>query len=487
VKTIEFIKALLTKVRPEILALLVLLSFQTYLISSSNGFYYIDEGAHFMDDFAALRHPSVSIGVWQRFGSVWIFTLPAQFGPVAVKIFASLLFLLTIFVAYKVAELEQLPYKEWIIVLAGFQPMLLDISFTCLAELPATLFLILAYYLYKKSLWKLSLSVASMVFLFRYEMSFLAILIFIIAVRQRKYSALPFAVLGPALWYAFSLIWTGDPAWLAREFVKFGSLPKFIEGTGWFHYLKHSFAIFGTVQVCLVEASLLFALLRRKQRLAIPLLTVLWCIVFNTLASAKDFNWTPSVGDFRYLAPVAPFVALLSLDGLAQLMESLRKVSLSKYIPAVLGLLMVYGALSVVRPHSITPFENGVMVLTRRAATDSTGIPILSNHWASRFSVMNNETEIDRIEGLTETNYLRNSREYIVWDSQIANSIFSQEALTFEEVKTDPDVKLVESINLGYGVIYLFLRDVAPHKAENGKEPARLHALGRKDLTSLYR
>jgi hypothetical protein len=468
-RIIDIIRDFIAKVRPEVLALLVLLVFQTYLVSSSGGFYYIDEGAHFMDDFSALRHPSVSIGVWQRFGSVWMFTLPAQFGHVAIKVFASLLFLLTIFVAFKVAELERLPYKEWIVVLAGFQPVFLDISFTCLAELPAALFLVLAYYLYKKSLWRVSLCIASMVFLFRYEMSFLAILLFFIALRQRKYFALPYVLVGPAVWFVSSWIWTGDPTSLVREFVKFGSIPKFVEGPSWYHYLKHSFDIFGTIQVLLAVTSLLFALFRRKLRLAIPILIVLWCIVFNTLASVKGLNWTASVGDFRYLTTVAPFVGLLSLDGLSEAMASLRKVPFSKYIPPIIALIMVYEAVSVVRPHHITPFENGVMVLTRRAAADSTNIPILSNHWASRFAVMNDRHQINRIVVLTKEAYLGNSREYILWDSQIANSIFSQQALTFEGVKKDPDVKLVESIDLIYGSITLFLRDTGANRQKDAR------------------
>jgi hypothetical protein len=414
-----------------------------------------------MDDFSALRHPSVSIGVWQRFGSVWIFALPAQFGHVAVKAFASLLFLLTIFVTYKVAELEHLPYKEWIIVLAGFQPVFLDISFTCLAELPAALFLILAYYFYKKSLWRLSLCTASMVFLFRYEMSILAVVIFLVALRRRNYGALPYALLGPVLWFVSSWIWTGDPTWLLREFVKFGSLPKFIEGTGWFHYLKHSFGIFGTIQVLLVIASLLFALYQRKRRLIIPLLTILWCIVFNTFASAKDFNWTPSVGDFRYLATVAPFVALLSLDGLTRVMEIVNDVRVAKVIPSVLALIIIYSTVSVVHPHSLTSFEKAVMAVTQEAASDSTQTPILSNHWASRFALMNNGNQIDRIVGLTERNYSGNSKEYLVWDSQIANSIFSQQALTFDEVRKDTAVRLVEAIDVGYGSVSLYFRDIS--------------------------
>lgn len=454
------LKEWLAKVRPKFVALLVLLIFQVYLITSSDGFYYIDEGAHFMDDFAALTRPSVSIGVWQRFGSVWFFTLPAQLGHVGVMVFASIVFLLTIFIAYKVAELEHLPYKEWLIVLAGFQPVFLDISFTCLAEVPAALFLILAYYLYRTSRWKLSLTVASAVFLCRYEMSILAVLIFLAAIRHRKYSALPFAIIGPALWYVSSLLFTGDPGWLLREFVKFGSLPKFIQGTTWYHYFQHSFSIFGVIQVLLAIVSLLFALSRRRVRFAIPLLTILWCFAFNTIASAEQFHWSPSVGDFRYLATVAPFVALFSLDGLSNIMDLSGRIPFSKVIPPLLAIIMIFNAVSFVRPHRISPYEVAVMTATRKAAEDSSDAPILSNHWASRYALMSRGSEMKRLRGLTRLNYLEYPREYVVWDSQIANSMFSQQALTLEDVRKDSAVRLVEAIDLGYDSVSLYLRDI---------------------------
>ena len=455
-------KKLRAFIRPELVALLVLVGFESYLIASSNGFYYIDEGAHFVDDYLAVTHPSVSIGVWQRFGSVWIFALPAQFGAVAVKVFASLLFLLTIFVAYKVAELEQLPYREWLVVLVGFQPVLLDISFTCLAELPATLFLILAYYLYKKSAWRLSLLTASLVFLCRYEMSFLAVLIFLVALRKRRYAALPYALAGPVIWLAFSWILTGDPAWLLREFVKFGSIPKFIPGTSLDHYLRHSVDIFGTIPVWLAIASIAYAVYNRKMPLVIPFLTILWCIVFNTLASAQVFNWTPSVGDFRYLATVGPFVGLLSLDGLGRIMELLRKVPRSTFVPAILAIMMMYAGISAVKPHRLSSFEKAVITLSRRAASDTTSVPILSNHWASMYAVINDDDKIERIVDLRESTYLKFPKEYILWDSHIANSVFSQQTLTYQNLRLDPCVTLIDSLNVGYGWVSLLLRDTEP-------------------------
>jgi uncharacterized membrane protein len=143
--------------RPELVLFGLLIIFLGTLIWQSDGFYRFDEGAHFVFDASALQRPTVSLGVWQRFGGVWLFTVPAQFGHKAVKVFASVLFLLAIFLTYKVAEIEEIPGRHWVIVLAGFQPVFLDIGYTCMAELPAALLLILSYYLFKKSNWKLSL------------------------------------------------------------------------------------------------------------------------------------------------------------------------------------------------------------------------------------------------------------------------------------------------------------------------------------------
>src|SRR5512146_2863821 len=79
--------------KPAYVILLVLVTFQVYLITSSEGFHKIDEGAHFINNVRVFEDPSISAGIWQRFGRVWLFALPAQLGHKTVKIFASLLFL----------------------------------------------------------------------------------------------------------------------------------------------------------------------------------------------------------------------------------------------------------------------------------------------------------------------------------------------------------------------------------------------------------
>ncbi|MGB2868594.1 MAG: hypothetical protein WBD36_09095 [Bacteroidota bacterium] len=447
-----------TSLRPEYVLLLALFSVQAYLVANSEGFHRIDEGADFIDNVRACKEPSISVGVWQRFGRVWLFALPAQVGHKAVKVFASLLFLGIIFVCYKVAELEKIRGKEWIVALVGFQPILLDISYTCFAELPAALLLILSYYYYRKSFWRTSLVLASSVFLFRFEMSIFALIVFVAAIRERKIPALPFVLFGPALWYAFSWFLRGDPVSLFNEFIEFSKFPKYAEGSTWTHYVGELPNIVGPVQVGLLIVLLVSDVLRKETKCLVLYGTAAFCLVINTLASSKALNWTGSVGDLRYIAPVAPFVGILALRGLSVVVDALRKMPLSAVIPAALSGMVVLSAVGGVKPHHLSLYEQGVMTLARTATADSTNVPILSNHWAATFAVLNIGNRMESVLSLTEEHVRKQKRAYILWDSQTANSPFSQQKLTLAEVRGDSSIALVDSVVVGHRVQYLFLK-----------------------------
>ncbi len=444
--------------RPEFITCLLLVVFEVYLITASEGFHKIDEGAHFINNVNALKDPSVSIGVWQRFGRVWLFALPAQCGHKTVKVFASILFLLTIFATYKVAEIHKIPGKEWIVALVGFQPIILDISYTCFAELPAAALLVLSYYWYKRSRWSLSLLAASLVFLFRFEMSVVAVILFFFALRRRQFAALPWVVVGPALWLIVAWYFTGDFWWLPKEFIRFGQYPKYIQGTGLSHYVSNAAEIFGVIQVGLIAVFFLYDLFEKRIQLPFIASVTLYCVVINTIAAAKAFHWTGSVGDFRYLVPVAPFAGLMALNGLSNLLGSLKETGVRQYVPHLLAGVAILSTVTTVKPHHLVPMEVGVMKLSREASADSTNIPILTNHWAATFALLGNKMQVDRIQELSLKNYTANPNAYILWDPQIAESPFSQEALTLNRVRNDSDVRPVDSVAVSNLSIVLFLK-----------------------------
>jgi hypothetical protein len=431
------------------------------LIWSSDGFYPIDEGAHFVADAAALRNPSTSLGVWQRFGSVWLFALPAQFGHKVVKIFGSIIFLVTVFITYKVAEVEGIPGKEWIIALAGFQPAFLDISFTCMPELPASTLLILSYYLYKKSQLNWSLLVASLTFLFRYEMFIFAVIILLIALRRRAFSAVPYAFAGPAIWFFFSWLWTGDPAWLGRELLRFSGLEKYKEGVQWFHYLISSPAIFGWIPVGLFVIALGNDFLRKTVRFPLLYLTVLLNLTISTLASSEAFHWTGSVGDFRYLTPVSPFVAVIALEGVTALRGVMPAGVVSGFLPFGLAVLLTLQTLPAAKPHQLDSYEKAVISLTQRTAADAFAAPILSNHWASRLPQIVRNQEKDNVLYLSRETLNSLGRAYVLWDPKLANSPFTQRALRLASLREDSSVTLIDSVVTDAGPVFLFLKDTS--------------------------
>jgi hypothetical protein len=429
------------------------------LIWQSDGFYAIDEGAHFVADAAALRNPPTSLGVWQRFGSVWLFALPAQFGHKAVKLFGSIIFLLTIFITYKVAEVEGIPGKEWIIALAGFQPAFLDIAFTCMPELPASTLLILSYYLYKKSRLNWSLFAASLTFLFRYEMFVFALIILLVGLRRRAFSVVPYVFAGPAIWFFFSWFWTGDPAWLGRELLRFSSLEKYKEGVQWFHYLISSPVIFGWIPVALFVIALGNDLLRKTVRFPLLYLTVLLNLTISTLASSEAFHWTGSIGDFRYLTPVSPFVAVIALGGIDALRAAIPAGVVSKFLPFGLAVLLTLQTVPAAKPHQLDSDEKAVISLTQRAAADTISSSILSNHWASRLPQVSLNQGRDSVLYLSKETLSSHGRAYVLWDPKLANSPFTQRALTLSALREDSSVVLVDSVITDTGTVFLFLKD----------------------------
>ncbi len=445
--------------KPELILFGLLIIFLGTLVWQSEGFYRWDEGAHFVFDASALQRPAVSLGVWQRFGGVWLFTLPAQLGHRAVKIFASVLFLLAVYLTYKVAEIEEIPGKHWVIALAGFQPAFLDIGYTCMAELPAALLLVLSYLLYRRSAWKWSLLAASLVFLFRYEMYFFALIMMFMVWRKRQFSALPWIVAGPAIWYLFTLLWIGDPLWLPREILWYGRLEKYEEGASLLHYIVKAPEIFGWPPVILFVIAVVYGAVQKKLDSPILVLTVFLNFLISTLASSEAVHWTGAVGDIRYLMPVAPFFALVALGGLSVVTGRFAQVRASTFIPLGCVAWLCGQTANTLGPHTFSPYERAVISLTQRAAADSIETPILSNHWATQYAVLSGAANTRKAAKISNEAFDSTRRVYILWDPQLAVSPFVSHTLRLADLRANRSVALVDSAVVYNKTILLLLKN----------------------------
>ncbi|HTP12449.1 MAG TPA: hypothetical protein VMM37_02430, partial [Bacteroidota bacterium] len=140
------------------------------------------------------------------------------------------------------------------------------------------------------------------------------------------------------------------------------------------------------------------------------------------------------------------------------LLNSLKEPRVRQYVPHLLAGVAILSTVTTVKPHHLVPMEVGVMKMSREASEDSKMIPILTNHWAATFALLGDKNQADRINELSLKTYTSTPEAYILWDPQIAESPFSQEALTLNRVRRDPDVRPVDSVAVNNKFIILFLK-----------------------------
>jgi hypothetical protein len=172
-------------------------------------------------------------------GRVLLFAIPAQFGLRGVQIASAVIFILTIYFSYKILKHYNVNYAEWIIPVIGFQPVLFNVSYTALAELPAAFSIVLSYYFYIKNKPLLTMISSSLIFVFRTEYFFAAGIFFLIYAHRKNYRVLPWILLGPALWYVYTTIITLNPGQFFHDMTLHSRLPRIDTGVGWYYYLIH--------------------------------------------------------------------------------------------------------------------------------------------------------------------------------------------------------------------------------------------------------
>lgn len=432
-------------------------------ILRSSGFYPVDECAHFLYSRFVLIALPETVQTWHRPGRLWLFALPAQLGHPFTMFFCLALFLCLLLVTYRIALLMNIRHAVWVVILTGLQPVLFDISYACLAETPAALVLALSYWCHVKGKHGWSLSLASAVFLFRFEMYAFAILLFILSLRRREWRILPLVLLGPLLWIGSSAIISGDIMTFFREWSKFSHLGKYVPGIPLLFYIENLHTVFGTAQVLLFAAGVFFIV--RAKRLAgfgVLLCAIAIDIAVNTLAGADIFHWTGSIGEFRYIAVVAPFVGIVSVYGLSEVLDRVRapwgKFALSL---TVFG-AVVFNCTLTTHPRRWENYERVVITMTGALRAEYPDLTLLSNNCIAAYVMDVPPSGGPHFEKLDEGMIEKYPRCLILWDPYSSNPRFFQTGLTTGKLLRDPTLVVVDRYAYWDAEYIAFLRDARP-------------------------
>ena len=420
---------------------------QAVWIMNSNGFYFIDDSCHFNYNRHFFSSYFASLGSWHRLGRVWLYTLPAQFGLKVTQIFASIIFLSTIYIAYKILKHKNVPYAEWIVPIIGFQPVLFNISFSVLAELPAAFLIVLSYYLYLKDKYKAVMIFSSLIFMFRTEYYYVAGLFLLIYLFRKRWISIPLFLIGPFVWFLVSWI-IQEHWWLFfYDMAMHARLPRITEGIDWYYYFYHMPAVYGFVQCLFFVIALVYLIIKKKiGDYGFVLLIFFTGVFIQTMFALKGLDLSCSIGQLRYIAVVGPMFGIVSAAGLGYFYSTLKWRSL-KYPVQIILLVVMF----ILGPYA-TPFhkeyelEKECDKIARLHDEKYKDYIVLSNLHQLANSMDEADIGGKLFQHLTKSNLEKYDKELIIWSRELEGSPFVDETVTLDRLKKYPKVKLLATV-----------------------------------------
>lgn len=419
---------------------------EVFWIFNSDGFYFIDDGCHFNFSRHAFTSYTESIGLWHRLGRVWLFALPAQFGLKGIQIFSASIFVFTIYFSYRILILKNVAYAEWIIPLVGFQPVLFNVSFTALAELPAAFLIILSFYFYLNDKYELVMILTSLLFIFRMEYFFVSFIFLVIYIYKRRYKSIILFLTGPMLWFFASWVITGRYWQLWQDFLYYSGLPKITAGIDWNYYFLYSPVIFGTLQCIFFLAGVFVLAFKKKLKdYALLLIIIAGGFLVQTAMASKAFGITSSIGQLRYLAVVGPGFGIVAVYGFSQFLTWYRQREERIVLSGFVLFFAFFQGPFTVPFHKKLAIENVAEEIVMLADTLSPHSKIITNLYYIANAIDEPASGGQRYLNLTTSNLKNHSNSIIVWRKELDNSPFVPENVTLPDIKAIPGVKEISS------------------------------------------
>jgi hypothetical protein len=303
-----------TRVAGALVAVGLVLS-ATGSLLSPNGIVQFDDLTHYLYAKWAWQWPAYLLDNWGRPGFTAMYFLPAAWGWPACRILSAILTAGCVWLAFRIAAMLGIRHAWAVVPLAYVQPLFFQLSETTLTETPLALYLTSAVYLALRGRWSWSAATISIGVVTRHE----AVVFLPIWLIVAWWSNVPLRRLWPIIWApvlvnGLSFIAGAEPMikqWFAPE-------PSTQYGQGsWLTYFASSLHAFGPGVTVLAMTGLTGVVRRRGG----GLIVLCMAIFFATHTTIRALGLFASGGYARFLVPIAPLVAIVSLVGWLQLWQ----------------------------------------------------------------------------------------------------------------------------------------------------------------------
>jgi len=300
-----------------------------YLFLNSPGTLVQDEIGHFLISRNAWHYPELILDVWGRPVNTVLYMLPSIWGINAARAFSTLLAALTVLLTTKVAQRSGVQLLFLVPVFLWFQPWFNALSYTVITEVPFSLLLVLAVYLWLTGREAAGAVTIGLLPLVRHEGIVLVLAWCLYALYKRDWKAILISV-SPFILYNL-VYYMAFQRWAASIFLN--PRPTAIYGSGsWLHFVQ---PVINNVGRPLVGLSLLglIPVLRLKEKI---LGFALYALYFLTHVIIYRFGLYGSGGYDLFLLPLAPLFAVTATLGAEFALNLLSHTATRLAVPPVL-------------------------------------------------------------------------------------------------------------------------------------------------------
>jgi hypothetical protein len=252
-----------------------------------------------------------------------------------------------------------------------------------------------------------------------------------------------------------------------REWSKFSNLGKYVPGVSVTHYVENLHTIFGFAQVVLFVVGVI-SIVRAKKSADFG---ILFCIIainiiVNTLAGAEVFHWTGSIGELRYIAVVAPFVGIVSVYGLSEVLDRVKPSWAQLALSLLVFGALVFNCTLTTHPRRWTNYDQIVINMTKAMRSEYPDLTLLSNNCIVAY-VMDVAPSGGPHFAKLDTDMLKKYPEcLILWDPFSSNPRFDQTELTKEKLLQDSTMVLLERYNYWDAEYLILYRNIQVLKVQ---------------------
>ncbi|MCX6244914.1 MAG: hypothetical protein NTU98_09435 [Bacteroidetes bacterium] len=324
-----------------ILLLSLLIVFLTIAFVSEGYYGGADNINHYLIARYSFQYPVLFFHGWGRPLYTILSSPFAQFGFMGIKVFNSLLAVLTLWIGYLTAKKLGYSPPILILVMIAFMPVYFIMIFTALTEILAGFVLILSVYLFFRGKYIASAVVISFIYFARSEAMifypiFLAAYLF-----KKQFKAIPFLFLGILLFTVVGGIYFRDFLWLIHKFPYPIHSEIYKEHGPLLHFFTKRDELFGLpLEILLVLGIILiFVQLfsKKKDVRNQPFfeLVLLLAPFAGFFAMHSVLYWKAlggSIGYIRVITTVIPLASLICLKGYDLIDQQLKKIPFIRYI-----------------------------------------------------------------------------------------------------------------------------------------------------------